>query len=75
MSQSNFYTINSGKLVLKTLQTKIHELATSSYLLGIRQTTMNYEVNIKMYFVPKDREIIDKTVYKLSIVKENRVLY
>lgn len=75
MSQSNFYTTNSGKLVLKTLQTEIHELATSSYLLGIRQTTMNYEVIIKMYFVPKDREIIDKTVYKLSIVKENRMLY
>ena len=53
--QPEFYQIKNGTLMLKTLTTKIHELATPSYL-GIRQTSMYYEAITKMKFTPKDGE-------------------
>jgi len=50
-SQPDFYTVSSGKLTPKTLPTKFHELATSSYL-GVRQTLVYYDGIAKMKFTP-----------------------
>ncbi|MCL2559705.1 MAG: glycoside hydrolase family 43 protein [Turicibacter sp.] len=53
--QPDFYTIEKGKLYLKTLPETIGDLATPAYL-ALRQTSMFFTLETKMSFIPKEEE-------------------